>query len=161
MEDWLRFSEVAGPFLFDGILNTYQTPRDVLASARALIRNSPLQRNPAVEFTDREISLSHMWDCLRDVVHFVFRVSSFTEDERQAAQTQMLRFSILAEALFPVQLCMINLHALTCHLWDQIKARGAACRDLEFWIERLMQDAKSNLKVGLNLGSLALFVAFS
>lgn len=143
MEDWLRFVESPGPVLFDGILPLYVVPRDVRERALAQIRTIP----GAPVFQLADISLSYMWKQLRHVVLFIFRAQSFTEAQLQEAEEALRRFSILAEILFPSELCTHNLHLLSAHLWKQIRSRGAACRDLEFWVERLMQDAKSNLKV--------------
>ena len=46
----------------------------------------------------------------------------------------------------PLALRTFNLHMAVCRLYDQESARGPAARDLELWVERVIQRVKENLK---------------
>ena len=46
----------------------------------------------------------------------------------------------------PAQLLTYNLHILVCRLHKQEEACGAVAKDLEYWVERSIQDLKSSVK---------------
>ena len=46
----------------------------------------------------------------------------------------------------PAELLTYNLHILVCRLYKQETACGAVAKDLEYWVERSIQDLKSTVK---------------
>ena len=46
----------------------------------------------------------------------------------------------------PLAMRTFNLHMAICRLFDQESARGPAAKDVELWVERVIQAVKENLK---------------
>ena len=55
-------------------------------------------------------------------------------------------------------MCTPNLHMLACRLYKQEAAHGCVAHNLEFWVERMIQYVKSNLKYRITSCPERLFV---
>lgn len=116
-----------------------------------------------------EQRMQHMWELLRKSLLHYFRLhvvgddptgpgSSFSPAARKAAARQLRQFATLAEQNGLVQLCTYNLHILVCRLEKQEQYRGHAAKDLELWVERSVQQLKSNVKYRTTMWPEKLFV---
>uniref|UniRef100_A0A383VXT3 LysM domain-containing protein n=1 Tax=Tetradesmus obliquus TaxID=3088 RepID=A0A383VXT3_TETOB len=86
-----------------------------------------------------------MWQHLRAGLLYFLR-SEPPEDAAQdaaAAQQQLKEYATLVEQHFPISMCTFNLHVLVCRLAEQEKARGKVAYCTEYWVEWLVQWAKS------------------
>lgn len=101
--------------------------------------------------------LERMWKCLREGVLFFIRPYAEGDGSQEqvwaeykaaseAAALQLHEYACLAEEHFGHVLCTYNLHILICRLPRQQLHRGHAAYYREFWVERLMQEAKRTTK---------------
>jgi len=86
--------------------------------------------------------LSRMWELLQVVVHHYFRGINFSEETRRVAAESILEYARLVELHFPATMCTYNMHMVACRLPRQEAQRGSAAREMEFIVERTMQDFK-------------------
>lgn len=128
MEDWLRWMEIYSRYvmhMFDGT--------DFF---------------PVVERKGKLVSLRQVWFRLRDALahHFRYGPDACDAGRRKQAQLSLLIFSRHAEDVFGLEFCTPNLHILNCALPDSERALGHLSFYSELWVERAIQDMKSNVK---------------
>ena len=88
--------------------------------------------------------LQQMWDLLVNVVEHGCRPAGYTDRRSQDAAADLHAYTCLLEQhKFPNSMFTYNLHILTCRLRKQEQARGSISKDLDFPVERVMQDFKA------------------
>jgi len=93
--------------------------------------------------------LRDMWMLLsQGLVHYLRPMPgvSETSDGRKAAHDCLMKYARLVQEHLGAEYCTYNLHLICCRALDQEEARGNACYSNEFWVERLIQVAKSTTK---------------
>jgi hypothetical protein len=120
MEDWLHFTETWSVYLL--------MPHE----GRPLL-------HPTVE---------QMWGHLRSGLLYFCRVDPLPDcaQTAAAAQTELKAYARLVEVHFGPSMCKFNLHLLICRLVLQERAFGRAAFSNEYWVENLIQWAKSIVK---------------
>jgi hypothetical protein len=63
-----------------------------------------------------------------------------------AAVSELKQYAALVQQHFGVQMCKFNLHLLVCRIAKQEAARGRAAHSTEYWLEDLIQWAKSTVR---------------
>jgi hypothetical protein len=124
MEDWLHWAEcwsvfMLGPYVVDGI------SKPVL--------------NPMV---------SEMWGHLRAGLLYFCRshpVEGVAQDA-DAASGRLRQYAVLVEQRFGLKMCKFNLHLVVCRLAAQEAERGLVAHSTEYWLENLIQWAKSTVR---------------
>ncbi|BDA42812.1 hypothetical protein COCOBI_03-7050 [Coccomyxa sp. Obi] len=144
MEDWLHFTETFSPLLRHG---------DILHE-----------------------QVAEMWELLRGAVLFYMRACTPEELQpanRRAAREKLIQYGRLLQGTprllngdedpnllrMPLSMCTPNLHMLVCRLFEQEAAQGCTAHNLEFWLERLMQLVKENLKYRICMCPERLFIS--
>ncbi len=138
MEEWLRWCDVHSVY----ILHPH---KDVATGVRSNIM--PVVCRTVGNVT-RTYDLGGMWGSLRRVVlhYFRYEPSDFTREACDEVHEELLTFCKSAEAVFGVQFCTYNLHALRCQARRQEKRRGHLSFSSEWWVERGVQEVKSSTK---------------
>lgn len=124
MEDWLHWTEVWSvfvlrPYTVDGV-------------------EKPILHPEAAK----------MWEHLRRGLLYFCRsypVEGVAQSVDEAAAA-LREYAVLVEKRFGPRMCKYNLHLLVCRLARQEKARGRVAHSTEYWIENLIQWAKSTLR---------------
>ena len=88
------------------------------------------------------------WESLRaGILHyFRYEEGGFSDDARSAAFYNLYDFAQRWERLVGLRGCTYNLHLLLCRLHDQESARGHVSHETDFWVERMIQYMKSDVK---------------
>jgi hypothetical protein len=87
------------------------------------------------------------WELRGAIIHYTrHHAEGFTDEARQKARKSLYAYSRLMEQVAGRSVCQYTLHVLNCRLYDQETARGHVSHDLEFWVERMVQYMKSNVK---------------
>lgn len=92
--------------------------------------------------------LVEMWSNLRKGLLYFCR-SNPTAGVPTTAEDAMVclkRYAVLVEQHFGLKMCKFNLHLLVCRLVGQEVARGRVCHTTEYWVENLIQWAKSSVR---------------
>jgi hypothetical protein len=124
MEDWLHWTEswsvcLLRPYVVDGV------EKQILHPVAA-----------------------QMWQHLRaGLLYFCrsFPVEGVTQDVAAAA-AELGQYAALVEQHFGLRMCKYNLHLLVCRIARQEAARGRAAHSTEYWLENLIQWAKSTVR---------------
>ena len=124
MEDWLHWAEcwsvfVLRPCTVDGV------ERHVLHPTAAA-----------------------MWQHLRAGLLYFCRsnpINGVAQDADEAV-AELKRYAELVQQRFGVHMCKFNLHLLVCRLAKQEAVRGRAAHSTEYWLENLIQWAKSTVQ---------------
>lgn len=92
--------------------------------------------------------LLEMWSSLRNGLLYFCRSYPTpgvptTADDAVACLKQ---YAALVEKHLPLNMCKFNLHVLVCRLVAQEVARGRVCHTTEYWVENLIQWAKSTVR---------------
>jgi hypothetical protein len=120
MEDWLHWTEAWSVYILRG------------NGAQPLL----------------EPRLAEMWEQLRKGLLYFCRVNPLDDiaQDREQAQAALKSYGALVEQHFPLSMCKFNLHLLVCRLYAQEGARGKVAYGTEYWVENLIQLAKSNVR---------------
>lgn len=91
---------------------------------------------------------AEMWQQLRAGILYFSRVHPLPccAQTAQHAQDALKSYAKLVEEHFGPQMCKFNLHLMVCRLLWQELARGRAAFSNEYWVENLIQWAKSIVK---------------
>jgi hypothetical protein len=121
MEDWLHWTEA---------WSMYVLRPD--AQGRSLL-------HPTVE---------KMWNELRSGLLYFCRSypTPGVAESASAACAHLKEYAKLVEEQFGTTMCKFNLHLLICRLVDQELARGKVAHSTEYWVENLIQWAKSTVR---------------
>jgi hypothetical protein len=89
-----------------------------------------------------------MWDNLRRGLLYFCRSNptAGVPTTAESAVACLKRYATLVEQQFEVNMCKFNLHLLVCRLASQEAARGRVCHTTEYWVENLIQWAKSSVR---------------
>lgn len=92
--------------------------------------------------------LVEMWSNLRNGLLYFCRSYPTTGVPTTAdgASACLKQYAILVEKHFDLSMCKFNLHLLVCRLVAQELARGRVCHTTEYWVENLIQWAKSTVR---------------
>jgi hypothetical protein len=119
MEDWLHFLEVFALYIFKGVLG---------------------------------LEIKEMWDCLVIVGDTFFRPCAANLNRveyealvRKGADSLRRYANLLEKYEFPANMFTYNLHILVCRLLPQSLTRGHPARELEFVVEREVQEFKRGM----------------
>lgn len=117
MEDWLHWTETWSVYVL--------MPHN----------GTPVLPEPAMS----------MWKHLRAGLLYFCRVHPLPDVAQSAedACAELLEYAKLVEQHFGPKMCKFNLHVIICRLLPQELARGKAAFGNEYWIENLIQWAKS------------------
>lgn len=121
MEEFLHFSESYSAYIFHE-----EYPGQVFPSPE-------MKR----AWTHLNKALTHYWR---------FEQGGYHESNRLAARENLFAFAALWEELVGPTGCTYNLHLLLCRLSTQEAEMGAVCLFAEFWVERMIQYLKENIK---------------
>ena len=91
---------------------------------------------------------AEMWQHLRaGLLYFCrsFPVEGTAQDVAAAAG-ELRQYAKLVEQRFGLKMCKYNLHLLVCRIAEQEAARGRAAHNTEYWLENLIQWAKSTVR---------------
>jgi hypothetical protein len=124
MEDWLHWAEVWSvfvlrPYIVDGVEKTILHP-----------------------------DAAEMWQHLRQGLLYFCRsypIEGVAQTVDEAA-AELREYAVLVEDRFGPRMCKYNLHLLVCRLAEQEAARGRVAHCTEYWLENLIQWAKSTLR---------------
>lgn len=124
MEDWLHWTEcwsvaLLRPYKVDGISKHILHP-----------------------------NVAKMWQHLRAGLLYFCRslpVEGVAHDVHAAA-AELKQYAKLVESHFGLQMCKFNLHLLVCRIAKQEAARGRVAHSTEYWLENLIQWAKSTVR---------------
>jgi hypothetical protein len=124
MEDWLHWAEcwsvfMLQPYVADGVTKQILDPR-----------------------------ADEMWQHLRAGLLYFCRsypVEGVAQSVNVAAE-DLLEYAVLVERHFGLQMCKYNLHLLVCRIARQEAARGRVAHSTEYWLENLIQWAKSTVR---------------
>ena len=124
MEDWLHWAEcwsvfVLRPYVVDG------EERHILHPQAA-----------------------SMWQHLRAGLLYFCRshpVDGVAQDVDEA-MAELQQYAVAVEQHFGLSMCKFNLHLLVCRIAKQEAARGRAAHSTEYWLENLIQWAKSTVR---------------
>jgi hypothetical protein len=124
MEDWLHWTEswsvcMLRPYVLDGVTKHILHPW-----------------------------AAEMWQHLRaGLLYFCrsFPVEAVAQDA-DAAAAELRQYAKLVEQRFGLSMCKYNLHLLVCRIAQQESARGRAAHSTEYWLENLIQWAKSTVR---------------
>lgn len=104
--------------------------------------------------------LREAWNALRSGLLHYFRFQSGNfASARKEAQRNLFKYAQLVEQHMDYRLLTYNLHMLNCRLYDQETARGHVFSTMEFWVERMVQYMKSNVKFRTTAKPELLFVS--
>jgi hypothetical protein len=124
MEDWLHWAEcwyvfVLRPYVADGV------QRHVLHPQAAA-----------------------MWQHLRAGLLYFCRSNPIegVAQSADAAAEELSKYAALVQQRFGLSMCKFNLHLLVCRIAKQEAARGRVSHSTEYWLENLIQWAKSTVR---------------
>jgi hypothetical protein len=89
-----------------------------------------------------------IWESFRSAILYFLREKKVhgVKKKLHRAHKKLLEFARLLYARFGIHACKYNLHVLLCRLVDQEKVCGAIRQCTEYWIEMLVQWAKSSVR---------------
>lgn len=92
--------------------------------------------------------LVEMWSNLRQGLLYFCRSNPTpgVPTTPEGAVACLKHYAELVEQHFGVKMCKFNLHLLVCRLAAQEAARGRVCHTTEYWVENLIQWAKSSVR---------------
>jgi hypothetical protein len=103
---------------------------------------------PAVGENVLPSKLREMWALLRAGLLYFCRLNPALDaaQDAGAAVAALRGYAKLVEQEFGVRMCKFNLHLLLCRLAEQETQRGKVAYSTEYWVENLIQWAKSVVK---------------
>jgi hypothetical protein len=92
--------------------------------------------------------LIEMWSNLRQGLLYFCRSDPTpgVPQTPEGAVACLKKYAALVEQHFGLNMCRFNLHLLVCRLAAQKLARGWVCHTTEYWVENLIQWAKSSVR---------------
>lgn len=125
MEDWLHWAECWSVF----VLRPYVDSQG---------QEQPILHPDAAE----------MWQHLRAGLLYFCRTDPVegVAQNVDSAQAELQKYAALVEQRLGLRMCKFNLHLIVCRLARQEAARGRAAHSTEYWIENLIQWAKSTVR---------------
>jgi hypothetical protein len=92
--------------------------------------------------------VQQMWQHLRAGLLYYCRSVPNADVAQSAADAtaELKAYACLVQEKFGKSMCKFNLHLLVCRLADQEAARGNVAHSTEYWVENLIQWAKSTVR---------------